>query len=542
MESFSLKGRLFLKNETGLLAYNIVDNWLVGLRETNPAILDMFCDRDKKPYRDLLPWSGEFAGKYITGAYYIYRVTNSEKLYNYITKFIDELIGCVDTDGYIGCYQKECRLTGAYSKNPKKTGETWDTWSHYHIMVGLMLWYELTGDERLFDTVKKIAGLFLNTFYNGKKRLVDIGWSEMNLAPLHIFALLYQKTKDERYLRFALEIEKDLESPEAGNYINHSLNGLEYFECPKPRWESLHVIMGIAEMYRCTGDEKYLNVAKQIFYSILKTDVHNTGGFSTDEQAIGNPFKNGNIELCCVVAYNALACEIFKLTGDLKIADFLELSLYNAVIGSYSPTGRWSTYNTPMEGIKYANFHSIGFQCRPGSPELNCCSVNAPRGVGMLSEWAFMQDGDTVYINYLERCSFETQDGLKIEIDGKYPANGLVQIRLESKNKQKIAIRIPEWSKKTEVKYGNKSIPAEAGQYIYLEKQWHNELLTIKLDFTPRLVEGGGELQGKKCIYIGPILYGFDLGLNNFDDIENSPSISVDEILTAIPEKQKNGR
>ena len=61
-----------LQNETGKLAQNIVRNWLLGIRESNPAILDMFRDRELKPYRDLLPWSGEFAGKYLTSAYYVY--------------------------------------------------------------------------------------------------------------------------------------------------------------------------------------------------------------------------------------------------------------------------------------------------------------------------------------------------------------------------------------------------------------------------------------------------------------------------------------
>lgn len=50
-------------------AERITKNRLIGLRETNPAIPDMFRERDTLTYRELLPWSGEFAGKYITGAW-----------------------------------------------------------------------------------------------------------------------------------------------------------------------------------------------------------------------------------------------------------------------------------------------------------------------------------------------------------------------------------------------------------------------------------------------------------------------------------------
>ncbi|MDF2686184.1 MAG: hypBA1 2, partial [Clostridia bacterium] len=118
MKTINIKGGFNLQNETGELTRNIANNWLIGLRESNPAILDMFHERDKKPYRDLLPWSGEFAGKYITGAFYIFKLGNNEALYNYIIKFLDELTDCIYEDGYLGCYNKECHLTGAYSQNP----------------------------------------------------------------------------------------------------------------------------------------------------------------------------------------------------------------------------------------------------------------------------------------------------------------------------------------------------------------------------------------------------------------------------------------
>jgi rhamnogalacturonyl hydrolase YesR len=153
---------------------------------------------------------------------------------------------------------------GAYSQNPAASGAPWDAWSHYHIMYGLYLWYKAAGNQKYLDAMLKAADLFIKTFYNGKKRMVSIGWAEMNMAPYHIFAMLYNETKDKKYLDFAMEIEADLAHESAGNYINYSLSGFEYFECPKPRWESMHIILGIAEMYKCTGDEKYLRVAKQI--------------------------------------------------------------------------------------------------------------------------------------------------------------------------------------------------------------------------------------------------------------------------------------
>lgn len=533
--------KLQIKGETGLLVEKITDHWLIGLRETNPAIIDMFRDRDVKPYRELLPWSGEFAGKYITGAYYAYKLTGRRDLYDYIINFIDEMISYQDVDGYLGCYAKESHLTGANSHDPTVGGMTWDSWANYHNMFGLLLWYELTQKGTYLQAVEKAAHLFMNTFYDGKRTIVSTGSSEMNLAVYHVFALLYNKTENAEYLDFALKIEQDLADEAAGDYINCSQKGLEFYQCPKPRWESLHIIMGIAEMYRNTGNRMYLDVASQIFYSILKTDVHNTGAFSTDEQALGHPFKNSNIETCCVIAYNALGIDIYNLTGDVKIIDFLERSHYNAVLGYYSPSGKWSTYNTPMDGVKCANYHSINFQCRPGSPDLNCCSVNAPRGVAAVSEWLLTKDSETLYLNFYEDMHIETEEGVSIEVTGGYPANGVVQIHIHSnKENQKVAFRIPKWSKNTIVTIkGEKYLPS-AGEYFTIDATKEAKV-EIAFDYTPYIENGALDYEGKSSIYIGPILYGYDACDNAGIDWDNIPAIDNKELQKAIPVQQKDG-
>lgn len=526
--------------EVARLANNIADNWLIGLRETNPAILDMFHERDRKPYRDLLPWSGEFAGKYLTGAYMLYRLTGHKPLKAYIAGFLEEFLTCIDEDGYLGCFQKDCRLTGAFSQTPHIGQSNWDAWAHYHAMMGLYLWHKELHDERLWQALLQIADLFLRTFYTEEgKRLSDLGFPVTNMAPIHIFALLYQDTGDSRYLTFAKQVQQDMEMPDACPFTALYKGGKEFYQCPQPRWESLHNVMGIAALYACTGEELCRQTAEHIFYSILKTDVHNTGAFSTEEQAVGQPFTNGKIELCCVIAYNVLACDILRLNGDSHIADFLEISLYNAVMGSFSPTGRWSTYDTPMEGTRCANYHSIGFQCRPGSPELNCCSVNAARGIGTLADWAVMEEKDTVYIQYLGACSFTTASGLSVSISGDYPASPHIDITLHSSRPVRVALRIPAWSHQTELSLGGEVHHPEAGQYWYGDKLWE-DTIHLTLDFTPHLLAGGGDYAEKYSLYIGPVLYGYDLSFSDNLDFDALPAITQNDLEQAVPLRRED--
>lgn len=58
----------------------VIDHWVIPLPDTNPAIVEMFEIRDAEPYRAYLPWSGEFAGKYLTGAVQLLRLTGSAPL------------------------------------------------------------------------------------------------------------------------------------------------------------------------------------------------------------------------------------------------------------------------------------------------------------------------------------------------------------------------------------------------------------------------------------------------------------------------------
>src|SRR2546423_474054 len=58
-----------LRGPLGDRAEANVRQWLLVADRANPAMLQIFRDRDRKPPRDLVPWAGEFAGKYlISGA------------------------------------------------------------------------------------------------------------------------------------------------------------------------------------------------------------------------------------------------------------------------------------------------------------------------------------------------------------------------------------------------------------------------------------------------------------------------------------------
>ena len=548
-----------------------IDQWLLPAPLANPAMLEMFRFRDRRPLRNMVPWAGEFAGKYLTAAVQVWRATGNDRLRGQIEWFVKELTSLQAEDGYLGPWPADSRLTG----RAPNCDCTWDAWGHYHAMLGLLLWHEQTADRKALACARKIGDLLCAKFLNAPpgRRLVDTGSTEMNLAPIHSLAMLHRATGEPRYLELALQIKDEFAAcgddgtPLAGDYLRAALAGREFFQMPKPRWESLHPIMGLAELHRITATAAVAAIPdcrrafEHIWHSIAKLDRHNNGGFSSGEQAQGNPYHQGAIETCCTVAWMAMSVEMLKLgsrgepscspcpdctatatqrgrntcgrgvrrfapTGSSIVADELELSTLNSGLGMQSPSGRWVTYNTPMDGIREASAHTIVFQARAGQPELNCCSVNGPRALGLLSEWAAMQTDDgAITVNYYGLCDFELQSPagrpLLIQQDTAYPKNGRIELTVSPARPERFAIklRIPNWSARTSVSVNGKPAGTPTpGSYFVLDRTWRrDDTIKLKLDMSLRFWMGERECEDKASVYRGPILLAFDPRFNDVD-------------------------
>jgi DUF1680 family protein len=483
-------------------------NWLQRAPRDNPAIFEMFVDRDTQPYRDLLPWSGEFAGKLLTGSVQVLRTTDDPALKAATAQFVERLLPLQAADGYLGPFPKESRLTGTAPNCPGN----WDLWGHYHAMLGLMLWYDETDDPRALEAASRIGDLLCVKFLGTDKPVSSTGSMEMNQAVVHSLAMLYARTGEEKYLKLAEGVVADFAAPGAGDYLRMGLKEVEFFQIPKPRWESLHPMMGLAELYWLTGKNDYRKAYEHLWWSIVKTDRHNNGGFSSGEQAQGNPYHQGAIETCCTIAWMAMSVEMLRLTGDPLVADELELSTLNQAIGAFVPTARWSTYNTPMDGRRVPSTQDIAFQIRPGSEELNCCSVNAARGLGMISDWGLMRDPTGLALNWYGPSTFATtvqETPVTLTQTTDYPRGGRIELAVEPKRPLKfnLRLRIPHWSAQTTVTVNGEAVAATPGTYLSLDREWQpGDRVTIELDMSLRYWVGERECAGKTSVYRGPVL------------------------------------
>jgi hypothetical protein len=214
----------------------------------------------------------------------------------------------------------------------------------------------------------------------------------------------------------------------------------------------------------------------------------------------------------------AVTLDYLRLTGDSRAADELELSTWNGVLGAQSPEGRWWTYNTPMDGERKSSAHDIVFQARPGSPELNCCAVNGPRGLGILSEWAVMSAGDGIALNAYgpSTIAVPLPSGRQVTLrqDTDYPVGGEVRLTITPAAPEvfTLRLRIPGWSRETAVEInGRREGEPVPGKYLSLKRRWRpGDTVKLVFDMSPRLWVGEREAWGKACLYHGPVLLAYD--------------------------------
>ena len=217
-----------------------------------------------------------------------------------------------------------------------------------------------------------------------------------------------------------------------------------------------------------------------------------------------------------------MSIEMLRLTGESVVADEIELSTLNSGLGMHSRTGRWATYSTPSDGLRFASAHHIVFQARAGSPELNCCSVNAPRGLGMLAEWAVMRSADGLCVNYYGPGSFTVAlpDGPAVQIEQQtdYPASGRVRLAVRPDRPVDVvlSLRVPHWSARTRAAVNGERVRnVRAGDYLAIERRWRcGDEVTLDLDMSLHFWRGERECRGMTSVYRGPVLLAYDLRHN----------------------------
>lgn len=521
--------RLHLGGYLGRRLLNNEKVWLDRVLEDDPALFTVFRERDTQP-RCIVPWFGEYPGKLLTGMAYFYRMNGRKETKAAGDAMVAALSDVQDADGYLGPHPRAQRLHGHMHPDAVSVfgwyndPPLWDVWGHYHCIYGLLAWYRATGGAQALHTACRAADAVCGHFLGSGRSFSSAGEADKNLAIGHALVLLYRETGQRRYLEAAIATVEEQKKDGCGGWLDAALQGQAFWQMPLHRWEALHAIETLAELYRETGDERYARGFTRLWQSIRDFDRHNDGGFSNGEGAVGDPYRLGAVETCCTVAWMALCVDRWRMAHEPAVLDELELSFFNAAMGSLMPDDRIFTYDVPMNGLRQGADTVLAWQTVEGGRDLSCCQANGSRGLGQVVEWAAGYLGKDVFIGFYGPCRMELTgpvgQHLTVEQQTDYPVGGDVRIVLEPDEPRRftLRLRIPGWSAHTKVRVcGGEPRAAESG-FFAVTRLWRpGDTVELQLDMTPHFWPGREEMAGKTSVYHGPVLLVLDTGASGVD-------------------------
>lgn len=459
-------------------------------------------------------WQSEFWGKWIQGAIAAYDYNHDPELLAILKNAVSGLLATQTPDGYIGNYSPDARL------------EQWDIWGRKYTLLGLLAYYDLTGDREALKGASRVADNLLTQVGPGKAEIVKTGNyrgmpSSSILEPV---VYLYRRTGEKKYLDFAQYIADSWETENGPKLVSKALAGVpvsERFPHPESWWsyengqkayEMMSCYEGLLELYRITGKQEYVSAVVKAVDNIIEQEINIAGSGSAFECFYhGVKFQDQptyhTMETCVTMTWMKLCFNLLRLTQDPKYADQIEKSTYNALLASLKGDGSQIAKYSPLGGIRHAGEEQCGMH-------INCCNANGPRAFMMLPLVAAMGNGSEIFVNLYGESRIQIpltgKNKVVLEQSSGYPVTNEVEMNVNPDKSEPftLAFRIPSWSENTEVTVnGEKVKEVKPGSYLKLNRTWNKyDKVVLKFDLSGKLVTLGNS----QAILRGPVVLARD--------------------------------
>lgn len=481
-------------------------------------------------------WRGEYWGKMMRGACFVYAYSRNSELYQVLTDTIKDMLTAQDENGRISSY-------AIYHEF-----EAWDIWSRKYVLLGMQYYLEICEDAQLsaqvLDSMCRQADYILSKLgspEDGKLLITKATrhWRGLNSTSiLEPIVRLYHLTQEQKYLEFASYIV-DCGGTDVVNIFDLAYEDKLYpYQYPVTKaYEMTSCFEGLLEYYYVTKEEKYRTCIINYANKILESDftiigccgcTHELFDHSTVRQANTNNGEKMQ-ETCVTVTLMKFFCELFLLTGDSKYVDAFEISFYNAYLGSINTEKviepslleehpEWSIEPLPFDSYSPLTAGTRGngiggLKLMSDNHYYGCCACIGAAGLGLVPQMALINKGNGIILNlYMDgnmQTTTPTGNQLMIRTETSYPVSGKIKISLAMDKPEhfEVQIRIPLWSQKTNLTVNGTCLELDQAAlsvnkgYVCLDRLWNtNDTIVLDLDM--------------RTVYIKPISYGHQILMN----------------------------
>ena len=216
-------------------------------------------------------WRGEYWGKMMRGACFVYSYSKDEKLYNALKTTVCDMMQSQDNLGRISTYSEEKEFDG------------WDIWCRKYVLLGMQYFIEICDDAdfnaQIIDCMKKQVDYLISKIgypKDGKRLITKLTrhWRGLNSSSvLEPVVRLYSLTGEEKYIAFADYIVNcggmDIENVFELAFKNE----LHPYQYPVTKaYEMTSCFVGLLEYYRIRKNQKHLTATVNFANRILEDD------------------------------------------------------------------------------------------------------------------------------------------------------------------------------------------------------------------------------------------------------------------------------
>lgn len=447
--------------------------------------------------------------KLIEGACYAYAQTKDPELLDLITENLDHILKHQDSDGFIRYPNRE-NLDKKYYHDLYIAG-------HYIEMSAAH--HAATGDTRALSSACKWADALIKAMRDEADYFKDAGKKEHPELELALVRL-FRATGEQKYLDFA---EKIIDSYTLSNKISDLWIGSGRTHVVR----TAYLLMGCAEFYLTTGNNRYLNYVQSLWKEICETRRYITGGFGYNEWFPLYPWflpETGRIaETCGSIAMMMLGLRVHSINGycDSRVYDVIENIFYNHFLGALNAEQDAIFYYNPIrvlpsvpEMLTLDNGKPVNSRTKlPAIHSCSCCFPNTWRFLAQLPDYIFSTDGSAVAVNmYTDATAIiDLKDGpVEIKVKTGYPFDETIEI--EASRDIMLKLRIPGWCEGAYVESSNGVEQAPSGSYK--DVRTGGAKVRLVLPMIPRFVGASplsAEGTGRVAAARGPLVYCYEV-------------------------------
>jgi uncharacterized protein len=406
--------------------------------------------------------------KVIEGAAYTLSVYPDPKLDAYLDSLIVKIAAAQERDGYLYTTRSidplhPHRFAGL-NRWEQEAVDSHELYNLGHLYEAAVAHYQATGKRTLLDVALRTADLLDRTFGPGRQSI----WPGHQITEMGL-AKLYRVTGDERYLRlakFLLDARGPDGRPGSGRTYNQShVKVVEQAEAVGHAVRATYMYSGMADVAALTGDASYANAIDRIWDDVAGRKLYITGGIGARRS--GEAFGDG-YELPNLSAYAETCAAIGNDYWNHRLFLLHADARYIDVMERALYNGVISGVSLDGKSFFYPNpLESDGQHQRSPWFGVACCPSNITRFLASVPGYVYGQRGDALWVNLFVASTAEIRldNGRTVKIDQqtRYPWEGAVKMTVTPDQPAPLTVRV-------RIPGWARNEPAPGGLYRFADK------------------------------------------------------------------------